>query len=103
MSTRAKSAKVTRKIVRTTWKHFPVEVHGRLTHRAFLPSSVFAFARERKEPMTDGTHVKEALARFNQVQGVTTRERDVAFKNILKAARYYSVHVNETSWRQLMR
>ena len=72
-------------------------------NRAELPESVFAFPRQRKEPLTDADHVKNALARFDQVQGVTDAERDLAFANIKAAADYYGVDVRENSWRDLMR
>jgi hypothetical protein len=32
---------------------------------------VFAFPDERKEPLTDARHVRNAIARFNQVEGVS--------------------------------
>jgi len=84
---------------RATWK--PYEKHGELTQRSDLPSSVFAFPKERKEPMTDGRHVRNALARFDQVEGVSDEERDQAFANIKKAARHYGVEVTARSWRDL--
>jgi hypothetical protein len=68
-----------------------------------LPESAFAFPRSRKEPMTDASHVRSALARFNQVMDVSDAERDLAFTNIRKAARYYGVEISETDWRQLVR
>jgi hypothetical protein len=76
---------------------------GVIHSRAELPESVFAFPRQRKEPLTDADHVKNALARFDQVQGVTDAERDLAFANIKAAADYYGVDVRENSWRDLMR
>jgi hypothetical protein len=62
---------------------------------------VFAFPRERKEPLTDAQHVRSAIARFNQVTGVTDEERDLAFANIQKAAAYYGVELSERSWHDL--
>jgi hypothetical protein len=76
---------------------------GVIHNRAELPESVFAFPRQRKEPLTDADHVRNALARFDQVQGVTDAERDLAFANIKAAADYYGVDVRENSWRDLMR
>jgi hypothetical protein len=77
--------------------------HGRLdaAHLGALPESAFAFPRTRKEPMTDASHVRSALARFNQVRDVSDPERDLAFANIKKAAQYYGVELHETDWRQL--
>jgi hypothetical protein len=82
-----------------TWK--PKEKHGNLTSRSDLPDSVYAFPNKRKEPLTDARHVRNALARFDQVEDVTDTERDQAFANILAAARHYDVDVKETDWRQL--
>ena len=66
-----------------------------------LPDRAFAFPRSRKEPITDATHVRSALARFNQVSEVSDAERDLAFANIKKAARHFNVEMRETDWRQL--
>jgi Family of unknown function (DUF6582) len=86
---------------RATWK--PHEVHGKLTtaERNDLPDSVFAFPGRRAEPLTDAAHVRTALARFDQVQDVTDADRDLAFANVLAAAKHYDVDVTETSWREL--
>jgi hypothetical protein len=83
----------------TTWQ--PHTEHGDLTTRSDLPESVFAFPQQRKEPLTDASHVRNALARFDQVEGVSDADRDLAFANIKKAARYYGVDVHEKSWREL--
>jgi hypothetical protein len=75
----------------TTWK--PHTEHGDLTTRSNLPESVYAFPRLRKEPLTDASHVKNALARFDQVEGVSDADRELAFANIKKAAAHYGVTV----------
>jgi hypothetical protein len=85
--------------MKVTWK--PYERHGDLTKRSDLPDSVFAFPTKRKEPLTDAQHVRNALARFDQVEDATNQERDQAFANILRAAKHYKVDVQETDWRQL--
>lgn len=82
-----------------TWE--PHEKHGRLTKQSDLPDSVFAFPTQRKEPLTDPSHVRNALARFDQVIDVSDADRALAFANIEKAAQYYGVHVFETNWHQL--
>jgi hypothetical protein len=84
---------------RATWK--PHTKHGDLTSRSDLPNSVFAFPKQRKEPLTDASHVKNALARFDQMKGVSDKERDQAFANIKKAARHYGLEIAEKSWRDL--
>jgi len=85
----------------TTWK--PDTTHGELsTHeKNELPETVFAFPKQRKEPLTDAAHVRNALARFDQVKDVSDAERDQAFANIKKAAAHYKVEINETDWREL--
>jgi hypothetical protein len=88
--------------MQTTWQ--PHTEHGDLTTRSDLPESVFAFPEQRKEPLTDASHVRNALARFDQVEGVSDADRDLAFANIKKkAAAYYGVDVHENSWRELGR
>ena len=79
----------------------PHTKHGRLTKQSDLPGSVFAFPNQRKEPLTDANHVRDALARFDQVEGVSDEERDLAFVNIKKAAEYYGINVHEKDWREL--
>jgi Asp-tRNA(Asn)/Glu-tRNA(Gln) amidotransferase A subunit family amidase len=69
--------------------------------RGELPAREFAFPKQRKEPIEDAAHVRAAIARFNQVEGVTDAERDEAWKRILKAAEKHGVEVRETSWREI--
>jgi hypothetical protein len=85
--------------MRATWK--PHEKHGRLTRQSDLPDSVFAFPKQRKEPLTDARHVRNAVARFDQVTGVSDSDRELAFANIRKAARHYDVDVSAESWDAL--
>jgi hypothetical protein len=66
-----------------------------------LPDSVFAFPKERKEPLTDARHVRNAVARFDQVMDVSAADRELAFANIKKAAQYYGIDLSEASWRDL--
>lgn len=61
----------------------------------------FAFPKQRKEPLENASHVRNAIARFNQVEGVTDAERDTAWKHIKAAAKKYDVEVNEKSWRDI--
>jgi hypothetical protein len=74
--------------------------HGELDtkDKAELPDSVYAFPKQRKEPLTDADHVRNALSRFDQVEGVSDSDRDLAFANILKAARYFKIEVAEENW-----
>ena len=66
-----------------------------------LTDEDFAFPKERKEPLTDARHVRNAIARFDQVEGVSDAERDQAWKRILAAAKRYDVEVSESDWREL--
>jgi hypothetical protein len=86
---------------KTTWK--PHTEHGDLDskERRDLPDEVYAFPKQRKLPLTDASHVKNALARFDQVQDVSDRDRDLAFANIRKAAEHYDINVEEQNWHQL--
>ncbi|MGE0600474.1 MAG: DUF6582 domain-containing protein [Dehalococcoidia bacterium] len=88
-------------MTRTTWK--PHTEHGRLDQadRDNLPDSAYAFPEQRKEPMTDADHVRNALARFDQVKGVSDDDRELAFANIKKAAKHYDIEVAEDSWKDL--
>ncbi len=84
-----------------TWK--PHTEHGDLDtkDRKELPDSAYAFPKQRKEPITDASHVKNALARFDQVPDVSEKDRDLAFANIKAAAKYYGIDVEEKNWQQL--
>ena len=86
---------------KTTWQ--PHDEHGKLStsDKNDLPESVFAFSKQRKEPLTDAGHVRNALARFDQVQDVSDAERDQAFANIQKAAKHYGVDMEEKSRHDL--
>jgi Family of unknown function (DUF6582) len=87
--------------MQSTW--MPYTEHGKLSTRSNLPDSVFAFPMQRKEPLTDADHVRDALARFDQVEGVSDKDRDLAFANIKAAAQYYGVDVRERNWKELGR
>lgn len=87
--------------MKATWK--PHEESGKLDskERNSLPDTVYAFPKERKEPLTDAAHVRNAIARFDQTKGVTDAEREAAFANIKAAAKHYDVEMTETRWQDL--
>src|SRR6516225_605079 len=87
------------KAAKATWE--PYEEHGELTTRSNLPDTVFAFPKQRKEPLTDAKHVRNAVARFDQVLDVPDEDRALAFANIEKAAKHFDVNLSETNWEQL--
>ena len=66
-----------------------------------LDKDQFAFPKERKEPLNNASHVRNAIARFDQVEGVSDHERDEVWKRIKKAADKYGVEVHEKSWHEL--
>jgi len=68
-----------------------------------MPGHMFAFARKRKEPINDARHVRNAVARFDQVEGVTIAERDRAWRRIREAARRFGVKIEVRGWRALMK
>ena len=70
-------------------------------HRNAIDSKQFAFPKERKEPLENATHVRNAVARFNQVDGVSDADRDEAWKRIKAAAKKFGVEVQEKSWREI--
>ena len=66
-----------------------------------LTGRQYAFPKERKEPLEDARHVRNAVARFNQVEGVSDAERDEAWDRIQAAAKKFGVKLEERSWREL--
>jgi hypothetical protein len=49
----------------------------------------------------NASHVRNAVARFDQVEGVSDEEREQAFANIKKAAKHYGVEMTARNWRDL--
>ena len=68
-----------------------------------LPDEKFAFPKQRKEPLNDAKHVRNAIARFDQVEDVSDEERASAWRRIKAAAKKYDVEIEVSSWRELMR
>jgi hypothetical protein len=68
-----------------------------------LRASQFAFPKERKEPLTDARHVRNAIARFDQVEDVSDAERDRAWKRIRTAAEKFDVDIDADDWRELFK
>ena len=60
-----------------------------------LPAQRFAFPKERKEPLTDASHVRNAAARFNQVEGVSKTEKESAKRKIERAAKKHGVELSK--------
>jgi hypothetical protein len=86
--------------MKTTWKPHDGESSAR-EDQTNLPESAFAFPHQRKEPMTDASHVRNAIARFDQVKGVSDFDGDVAFANLKAAAKHFKVEMPEDDWHDL--
>ena len=74
-----------------------------IRRRSSVPAGSFAFPKERKEPLNHAQHVRNAIARFDQVEGVSDADRDAAWRRILSAARKFGVEVSARGWRSLMK
>jgi hypothetical protein len=77
--------------------------HGSTAEKDGVRESAFAFPKERKEPLNDAKHVRNAIARFDQVEGVSDHERDEAWKRIQAKAEEYDVEITARSWHELMK
>ena len=51
-----------------------------------MPTQQFAFPEHRKEPIHGAEHVRNAIARFDQVEDVSDADRDAAWKRITAEA-----------------
>jgi hypothetical protein len=69
--------------------------------RNAMPDRDFAFPRLRKEPLEDAGHVRNAIARFDQVKDATDEERAEAFRRIRRAAEKFDVEMTATRWQDL--
>ena len=94
---------------RTTWQPVAGDADANHDHRLDagerrdLPDSAYALPAQRKLPVTDAAHVRAALARFDQVDGITDADRELAFANLRKAAAHYGVELVEERWQDLGR
>jgi hypothetical protein len=66
-----------------------------------IPAREYAFPKQRKEPLEDASHVRNAIARFDQVKDVSDHERDEAWKRIRAAAKKFGVEMHESDWREV--
>ena len=65
--------------------------------RRAVPTDEFAFPKERKEPLNDEGHVRAAIGRFDEVQGVTSAERQEAARRIIARAKHFGIDISEDS------
>ena len=64
--------------------------------RGGISATKFAFPKQRKEPLENASHVRNAVARFHQVKDVTEAERRAAWKRIQSAAKRYGVELQKS-------
>jgi len=69
--------------------------------RREISAKEYAFPKQRKEPLEDAEHVRNAIARFNQVEGVSEAEKDEAWGRIKAAAKKFGVELDESSRKEL--
>jgi Family of unknown function (DUF6582) len=62
--------------------------------REGLPASAFACPKDRKLPINDARHVRNAMARFNQVDSDVCHPQ-VAKRRIVAAAKKFGIDVSE--------
>jgi len=70
---------------------------AQLTYRArkSLDADQFAVPEKRKLPIHDASHVRNALARFNQTKDLTPGEKESAMRRIRAAANKFGIEVSE--------
>jgi hypothetical protein len=69
--------------------------------RKEIPAKEYAFPEQHKEPLENAAHVRNAIARFNQVKGASEAEKDAAWKRIKTAAKKFDVEMDESSRKEL--
>jgi len=75
----------------------PTKSHDLSTNdRKKIDTSNYAFPDQRKEPLEDASHVRNAIARFDQVKDVSDDDREKAFHRIKAAAKKFGVNMPET-------
>ncbi len=69
----------------------------RAKQRHALSDGQFAFPKQRKEPLNDAAHVRNAMSRFSQVEGVSESDRRAAARRIIARAHELGIEVSEDS------
>ncbi len=65
--------------------------------RKRIPATKFAFLNQRKEPLENASHVRNAVARSGQVKDVSEAERPAAWKRMESAAKRFGVELKKTA------
>jgi len=98
----AKQKEAARRNIKKAQKARRTGTHKKTT-RLTADKDEFAFPEQRKEPLTDAKHVRNAIARFDQVEGVSDAERTEAWKRIKRAAKKYDIEIEARTWRDLFK
>lgn len=72
----------------------------RAARRKKLPKTAFAVPGQRKLPLSDAAHVRNAAARLNQVKGISPAQRKTAARRIVAAARRVGVKTGPATLRR---
>lgn len=79
----------------TTWRPWSGNENGS------LPGYVFAFPRQRIDPLIDAICVRSALEHFHAIPEVSDEDRQEAFDNIKMAALHYHVEVDGDTYEEM--
>jgi len=55
----------------------------------------YAFPKMKKLPIFDAAHVRNAMARFNQTQGMSAEEKATAKRKIIRAAKKFGIEIGD--------
>lgn len=80
----------------TTWEPWRGDGDGN------LPPSVYAFPKQRIDPLVDAVSVRAALENFHTIPEVSDEEREMAFFNIKKAAEHFHMEVYGNSYEEMI-
>jgi hypothetical protein len=68
-----------------------------------LPAHVYAFPKQRIDPLIDATDVRSALSHIHEIGEVSDEERRLAFDNIKSAAEHFHVAVDGDTYDEMCR
>jgi hypothetical protein len=79
----------------TTWE--PLRGDGDGT----LPESVYAFPKQRIDPLIDAVCVRSALEHVHTIPEVSDEDREQAFDNIKRAATHFHVEIYGNTYEEM--
>lgn len=81
----------------TTWKPWRDSGDGK------IPAHVYAFPKQRIDPLIDAIGVRTAIEHFHTIPEVSDEDRAIAFDNIKKAADFYHVEICGDTYEDMCR